>query len=1299
MLYLFAGIARDGDIRSHLQKICASQQLVLTMHEFDLVRGPDQDLTSTVLWDNLFKMIQIGVFDVLILSPPCSTFSRARHRYSGTFGPRPLRSHAHLLGFPWLRDADNRRVEQANFFVRQSFKAARLQQQQGLYFILEHPEDLGRVSSGERPASIWAFDEILEMCAGGDIACWGVHQCFFGAATSKPTRLLSNLPAALRFGVSLPVFDDDGRYLGPLQKCPHAHDQSACGYTDGAWRSTAAAAYPSEFSEFLARLCFSSVHEIQAVAGSDRVPAGLPSSAEAFAAECLTTGTFDRAAVQLLFELLPKTRPHRITGSAEPGTAFFGGTVHQDGVTVPRTSCFEYPDSMRVINAFLHSVDPVHRYAAFVLTKNVTSRVHRDPRNGAANNMVVRISDFAEGGLWIQDPKGTVFREYHGSWVPGQVHSLQSGPVYLDARSFLHATESWAGDRLIAIAYTPQQMHLLSLDDSAFLQSLGFPVRDSFPAGGEATAESPDVTMDASQGPGPPEAFDSGTGRVLPIDNASEGPPEAFDSRTGRVLPIDNVSEGPPEALDSRTGRVLPIDNASEGPPEAFDPRTSRSFGQPMICRFQMCKQEFVDGFGLCSPGRWAPESREKLAAGNEIAHAEKVRGLLREFVTCQLKDPKGMAFRLATGHLKESPFSGEALQGLRQKIVSAIPGGSTDLLRVPERQPFYLYLLAESLRILGDPDWEILVQGTECYAEGMPVGYDSPLPRAPQVFRPRDRFRKLDESEFEPQMQNYSSAEMSADKIEEHFRSEEQEGLMIATTEGAVKAEYGAGRLLVAAMGAILKPSGDVRPLHDATHGVRLNNNIVIGDRLEVPGPAEIVETVSQARRDRGVPFSISADISKAHRRAKVRRCDWPLLGCRSTSTSKVVWLNCVGTFGVSSAAILWARLFGCVGRWVLRVMGRLWNIQIVYVDDLHIVVVGPDKYVVLWMILAAYELLGTPFSYKKFHGGVECEFVGYWLSYRESAAGISSKRTRWVTDWIDSAEANNWYVTGRRFAEFLGRLNFVSRVLTWVKPFLAPLYAFDAVLQKGTVARIPELVFVALHYIREQLAESRGLHSVLQDWRAPREAFRTDAKCECNLVVLGGYSLECGMSPWDARWFCLDVKPDDLPCLFKETGDSQWASTSAELLASLAALKAFNHLEGEITGVHDCFRTSVCGGTDNSSTAKLQKKGSSTKWPLMGIQMACAAALRKVNKQLVLQWRPRDENTLSDAITNHDFSNFCPERRVHIKLDDLPLDIFLRMVHSRDSFLNARVSLQRLVSKEAAMSRREKAESRTEW
>ena len=59
----------------------------------------------------------------------------------------------------------------------------------------------------------------------------------------------------------------------------------------------------------------------------------------------------------------------------------------------------------------------------------------------------------------------------------------------------------------------------------------------------------------------------------------------------------------------------------------------------------------------------------------------------------------------------------------------------------------------------------------------------------------------------------------------------------------------------------------------------------------------------------------------------------------------------NAVGTFGVSSAAY-W---------WVLRVISFLWNLQLVYVDDLRIVTSGPDKFTTLWMILLAYEVLGT--------------------------------------------------------------------------------------------------------------------------------------------------------------------------------------------------------------------------------------------------------------------------------------------------------------------------------------------------
>ena len=108
--------------------------------------------------------------------------------------------------------------------------------------------------------------------------------------------------------------------------------------------------------------------------------------------------------------------------------------------------------------------------------------------------------------------------------------------------------------------------------------------------------------------------------------------------------------------------------------------------------------------------------------------------------------------------------------------------------------------------------------------------------------------------------------------------------------------------------------------------------------------------------------------------------------------------------------------------------------------------------------------------------------------------------------------------------------------------------------------------------------------------------------------------------------------------------SGTESPVATSAELLASLAALVAFGHLEQPIPGAQDCRQVFVCGETDNRSTPEVQRKGSTTKWPLFGIQMAACQALRKVNKRLLLNWRPRDENTWADDLTNGNFSAFDP-------------------------------------------------------
>eukprot|EP00439_Symbiodinium_sp_Y106_P035443 s4618_g4.t1 len=85
--------------------------------------------------------------------------------------------------------------------------------------------------------------------------------------------------------------------------------------------------------------------------------------------------------------------------------------------------------------------------------------------------------------------------------------------------------------------------------------------------------------------------------------------------------------------------------------------------------------------------------------------------------------------------------------------------------MTVPAGQPFYLHLLSQSLRELGDPDWAILTQGEECFARGVPLGDERPLERVPQVFRARVKERRLDESAYNADMDNYSSAELSGDQ------------------------------------------------------------------------------------------------------------------------------------------------------------------------------------------------------------------------------------------------------------------------------------------------------------------------------------------------------------------------------------------------------------------------------------------------------------------------------------------------------------------------------------------------------
>ena len=741
-----------------MQQLCTAAGWSLEMEEFDILRGAEYDLTDSFLWESIFQRVESGSFDVIILTPPCGTLSRARFNFSSS-GPRPSRTSAHPRGFPWLRNNDAEQVRIANFFVDRSLDLAFTQVSMGGYFLFEHPEQLGMVKTGDVPGSVWDFPNMRELIESSQAATWAIHQCFFGSDTPKPTRLGSNLPGSLRFGQCWHILDESGKYLGPLGMCPHNHEAALIGRDEDGWRTSAAAAYPPLFCEYLARLVFSATSSIQSVAANVETSHVHP--AEALSQVLLQTGQVPLPEdIVAVFHLLPHTRAHPGTGDANPGKAFFAGANWEQAGFVVRQNTFSFPASCELICRFIQSINQAHCFGAFVLLHDVQSACHRDLRNAHSPNLVFALSKFSGGGVWQESTEGNEWRFFHNTWMRGEILPLQPGPAYVHARTHYHATEPWQGTRCVLIAYLPESMESLHVQGTRHLLSLGFRL-PSAPAAG-------DSSLASGKGTGQVDPHEAGvcvprdqdavqpSQQLQQVQQAQQVPPgfqvhrpqgagqEAQQVHHGSQAQceIEVISSGDEHQVgaDPLQGQELE---------EPFNPSFSSAFGQPMICRFEMCKREIVDGFGLCSPGRWVPAARERLSDPVQRGHAKAVRSILEEFVLGQLGDVKKYSFMLATGKIASSPFSEGALLELRKKIAATLPDPA-GALEVPERQPFFLSLLAQSLQVLGDPDWAILTQGEECYANGMPLGHDKPLPRTPQVFRKRVKSRKLDETPFE---------------------------------------------------------------------------------------------------------------------------------------------------------------------------------------------------------------------------------------------------------------------------------------------------------------------------------------------------------------------------------------------------------------------------------------------------------------------------------------------------------------------------------------------------------------------
>ena len=132
---------------------------------------------------------------------------------------------------------------------------------------------------------------------------------------------------------------------------------------------------------------------------------------------------------------------------------------------------------------------------------------------------------------------------------------------------------------------------------------------------------------------------------------------------------------------------------------------------------------------------------------------------------------------------------------------------------------------------------------------------------------------------------------------------------------------------------------------------------------------------------------------MKEAHRQIPVARRDWRLLACCARPAT-FVYVNKVGTFGISSASCYWSRIGSGIGRLVQCVVGSSAATWIMLVtDECHLETSGASRRAGLIAFFVACSLLGVPLSWGETLGGGALTWVGFEVFHKSCHLGVPEK------------------------------------------------------------------------------------------------------------------------------------------------------------------------------------------------------------------------------------------------------------------------------------------------------------------
>ena len=174
-------------------------------------------------------------------------------------------------------------------------------------------------------------------------------------------------------------------------------------------------------------------------------------SPEARAEVLLKSESPDTSSILNMCENLPWEKPH--VDACSQGRAFYAGGYRKGGIFGLRKHCKDFPNVIRVLTALLRRTVPSIPFTSVAVLDGVQSGPHKDLMNTSSPSIVIPLSQFEGGGVWVEDSSASEVREVHGCPVRGRVADFSLGHILVPASTSYHQTEPWKGRRVVLIGY------------------------------------------------------------------------------------------------------------------------------------------------------------------------------------------------------------------------------------------------------------------------------------------------------------------------------------------------------------------------------------------------------------------------------------------------------------------------------------------------------------------------------------------------------------------------------------------------------------------------------------------------------------------------------------------------------------------------------------------------------------------------------------------------------------------------------------------------------------------------------